>query len=116
MLQDAGNLGEVLYVETKRGEISTLSGVNGKFLTDKKQNTDLQPMTHGLNFLFLFLPENKSPAGYFVFYIFDFLPKIHPNITDKNVNRVHVFLVDANILRAKIAKGKSAFSRLIFHS
>lgn len=76
-------------------------------------------MTHGLNFLFLFFfPENKIPAGYFVvfFFLFDLLPKIHPNVTDKNVNRVHVFPVDANILRATIAKGKSAFSRLILFS
>lgn len=73
-------------------------------------------MTHGLNFLFLFLTENKIPAGYFVFFLFDFLPKIHPNITDKTVNRVHVFPVDANILRATIAKGKSAFSWLILFS
>lgn len=73
-LQHAGNLGEVLHVETKRGEINTLSGVSGKFLTDKKQNTDLQLMTHGLNFLFLFFfPENKIPAGYFVFFFFSFL-------------------------------------------
>lgn len=48
----------------------------------------------------------------FFFFLFDLLPKIHPNVTDKNVNRVLVFPVDANILRATIAKGKSAFSRL----
>lgn len=69
-----------------------------------------------LIFYFCFFQKIKSQQAILFFFLFDLLPKIHPNVTDKNVNRVHVFPVDANILRATIAKGKSAFSRLILFS